>query len=572
MRTIAILNQKGGCGKTTTAINLAALFARSGRRTLLVDVDPQAHCAAGLGVPERRIERSVGEAMLHANPERIDILDYTWEVARNLRLLPSTMRLAGLEAPTGGLHELPDRDRRLARVLTAGVDQFDACIIDCPPTIGLLTFNAIRAAREVLIPIETGYFALQGAEKQWNTIQRVIIRIGRPIACHMLPTLHDPENDLAVDILHALRVRFAGQIIPHVIRTHSELRAAASAGQAVVEFAPNSEAARDYQELADWLEAHEPPAQQAAEVLAPLGHEQTDRPAPRSQEADTASHSPSFIGPPYRTLPRRAAPTEGGTRAAELAKRIRALSDRASDISHRVEEELSSIGAGLQDDEPIGEAQLPAAPRDHHHPIPAESRSPSTGGPTLPRATFEQHETAPRAEHETFDHAADGADEHASSTSAATPPASVDSAASRPLHQAPKPPAPPRPPAAHLFGAHATTRGILFVQPGEPMRRIAVVGAFNRWSPTSHVLRYNESAGVYELMIHLEPGRHQYLLITDGRWHPDPYNAIQDTTPAGDTFSLVNVGPVVDITAARPVPSAEHDARPHPAPFQPSAP
>jgi len=182
LRTIAIVNQKGGCGKTTTAINLAAIFARRGRRTLLVDLDPQCHCAAGLGVPESEIERGIGEAMIAPNRGTFESADILWEVARHLDLAPSTTRLAALEAPGGGLHELPDRDRRLAAVLERWRDRYDLVLIDCPPTIGLLTFNALRAAREAIVPVETGYFSLRGAEKQWKTIQRIIDRLNRQVS------------------------------------------------------------------------------------------------------------------------------------------------------------------------------------------------------------------------------------------------------------------------------------------------------------------------------------------------------------------------------------------------------
>ncbi len=223
---------------------------------MLVDVDPQSHCAAGLGVPERRIEYSIGDAMLADLSGGLDRTRLVWEVARNLDLAPSTMRMAALEAPEGGLHAMQDKDRRLSEVLERLAPYYDRCLIDCPPNIGLLTFNALRAARETLIPVETGYFSLKGAEKQWETIQRVIKRIGRPIACHLLPTLHDPESDLARDILVSLRRQFAGQILPVVIRERHELRVAASVGQAVIEFAPDSAARRDHEALADWLEDH----------------------------------------------------------------------------------------------------------------------------------------------------------------------------------------------------------------------------------------------------------------------------------------------------------------------------
>ncbi|MHC4947019.1 MAG: AAA family ATPase, partial [Planctomycetota bacterium] len=306
MRIIAIVNQKGGCGKTTTAINLAAVYAARGERTLLVDMDPQAHCAVGLGVPERQIEVTIGEALV-ADHESLDPEPLLWEAARHLDLAPSTMRLAALEAPGGGLHERPDKDRRLAGLLQLLADRYDRCLIDCPPTIGLLTFNALRAAREALIPVETGYFALRGAEKQWATIQRTIRHIGRPIATHLLPSIHNPDSTLAASILGSLRRQFAGQILPLEIREHEVLREAASFGQPVIEYAPQSDARRDFERLADWLEAH---------PVEPTLHVETIR--PRSGPFHAPAPAPA---PPVAA----GAVVAHGSRAAELARRVQHL-------------------------------------------------------------------------------------------------------------------------------------------------------------------------------------------------------------------------------------------------------
>lgn len=334
MRTIAVVNQKGGCGKTTSAINLAAVYARRGLRTLLVDVDPQSHCAAGLGVPEGRIEFSIGDAMLAAPAGDLDRTALVWEVARNLDLAPSTMRLAALETPGGGLHDKPDKDRRLQHVIRKLSEHYDRCIIDCPPMIGLLTFNALRAAREAMIPVETGYFSLKGAERQWETIQRVISRLGRPIACHLLPTLHDPNLELARDILAALQRRFAGQILPVVIREHDALREAASMGQAIVEYAPDSEARRDYEALADWLEDH--PLQGGVEIEVLRGRADDPLPPlPRTGTAPTAAPAIAVGVPrtPDRPEDERSAAASGG-RAAELVERLRRLAVHEPEPGH----------------------------------------------------------------------------------------------------------------------------------------------------------------------------------------------------------------------------------------------
>lgn len=165
MRTIAIINQKGGCGKTTTAINLSSLLARRGRRVLLVDMDPQSHCAAGLGIPEQRIDQDIGDAMLAAGVRTIDPARLLWRAGRNLDLAPSRMRLAGLEAARGGLNELADKELRLLSALGLLAKDYDLCCIDCPPSIGLLTYNSLAAADVVLIPVETAFFSLQGDRK-----------------------------------------------------------------------------------------------------------------------------------------------------------------------------------------------------------------------------------------------------------------------------------------------------------------------------------------------------------------------------------------------------------------------
>ncbi len=254
MRVAAIVNQKGGCGKTTTAVNLSALLARDGCRTLLVDMDPQSHCAAGLGVPDHGIERTIADALLadHSQPPRSS--DYLWEVARNLMLAPSSVSLAALEAPNGPLAARLDRDRRLARVLAAWQDQFDWCIVDCPPTIGLLSFNALRAADLVIIPVETGYFSLKGAEKQAEMMRTVSARFGRDIPFHILPTLVNESRALSRDVLAQLGKRFADSLLPFAVREHDELREAASYGQAITEFAPTSAAAVEFTALAQWLQ------------------------------------------------------------------------------------------------------------------------------------------------------------------------------------------------------------------------------------------------------------------------------------------------------------------------------
>ncbi|MBL8764351.1 MAG: AAA family ATPase [Phycisphaerae bacterium] len=253
MRTIAIINQKGGCGKTTTAINLSGVFARAGQRTLLVDLDPQSHCAAGLAIPEHRIDMSVGDAMVMGDLSKLDSNRLLWRVSRNLDLAPSTIRLAGMESPRGGLAVSPEPERRLCTLLAALADRYDLCVIDCSPSIGLLTFNALVAASEVIIPVETGFFALQGATKQISTIRSLTKKLGVSLPYRVLATMFDAASPLARDLLDELRRRFGPRLLPSVIRFDQSLREAVSFGQPVIEYAPDSCGAEDYLMLATHL-------------------------------------------------------------------------------------------------------------------------------------------------------------------------------------------------------------------------------------------------------------------------------------------------------------------------------
>ncbi len=298
MRTIAIINQKGGCGKTTLSINLAAVFAAQGHRTLLVDMDPQSHCALGLAVPEAQIDKSIGDMMRAGLDGSLAFRDIVWQVSRCFDLAPSTMALAGVEHE---LASMPDKDRRLAQVLSTVSDDYELCIVDCPPSIGLLTFNALRAADEVLIPVETGYFSLQGAIKQEATIQMLARRAGHQTRFKVLATMYDVRTRLAREILSELRKHFGDRLLPVVINFNSKLKEAASFGQPITEYDAASRGMQDFDKLAAWLIAN-PPV----------------KPVSEGQAAAPATINPAM------------------TRAAELVERARALSARTAALAAKL--------------------------------------------------------------------------------------------------------------------------------------------------------------------------------------------------------------------------------------------
>ncbi|MCH2136901.1 MAG: AAA family ATPase [Phycisphaerales bacterium] len=283
MRIIALVNQKGGCGKTTTAINLAAVAAASGKRTLLVDMDPQGHCAAGLGIPEDRVEGGTTAILLGEYVDRETIF---WDISPTLKVLPSTVLLSSVEAGAAG----PRSDRRLGEFLQSVRDQFDLCLIDCPPSLGLLTMAALQAAQEALIPVETGYFSLKGAQRQWDTIEAVVRRLGRSLQRWVLPTIHDTQSRISGRILETLRRQFTGRVSPVVVHEHEALRESASLGLPVCELEPEGSAQEDFARLLAWLETTTPDpieptsrnGSRAAEILGRL----RDRPAPQPEYTD----------------------------------------------------------------------------------------------------------------------------------------------------------------------------------------------------------------------------------------------------------------------------------------------
>lgn len=167
MRTIAIVNQKGGCGKTTIAINLASTLAARGLRTLLVDMDSQSHCAVGLAVPEEQIEQSIYDILIsHARGEPIKLSEILWQISEGFELAPSSIDLAAFDQQMVGM---ADRENSLKKVLATVNKEYDYAVIDCPPSVNLLTFNAIRAATDIVVPVEMGYFSLHGLSKQLET-------------------------------------------------------------------------------------------------------------------------------------------------------------------------------------------------------------------------------------------------------------------------------------------------------------------------------------------------------------------------------------------------------------------
>lgn len=250
MYTISIVNQKGGCGKTTVAINLSSILAMKGKRTLLVDLDPQGHCALGLAVPEDQIELSSYHLLKgFDDPERpITIDDLVWKIADNFELIPSTIELAGFEQEFSGI---TDREKRLKHAIGQFQERYEFCIIDCPPSVGLLTFNALVASDAVIIPVETGFFSLQGLAKQLETIELLKSSYNKDITVRIVANLYDVRTKHGREMIAQLRKRFSALMFKTYINFNTKLKECATFGQAINEYDPSSTGFKDFQQLAN---------------------------------------------------------------------------------------------------------------------------------------------------------------------------------------------------------------------------------------------------------------------------------------------------------------------------------
>jgi chromosome partitioning protein len=256
MRTIAIVNQKGGCGKTTSAVNLAGCLAVDGHRVLVVDMDPQAHATLALGIDPEVVDENLFDVL--AEPGGGTALESVLlEVGDGIDLAPSGIVLSALEQKL--VAERADaRTERLASAL-AGIERpYDFALVDCPPNVGLLTFNALRAAREVIVPLETSFFAIHGVQKLLETIALLSDRIAHDLQVRILPTLYDGRTRYARETLAEIRELFQELCFDTVIRQNVKLREAARRGQPIVAFARSANGALDYAALAVEIAASAP--------------------------------------------------------------------------------------------------------------------------------------------------------------------------------------------------------------------------------------------------------------------------------------------------------------------------
>ena len=246
MKVISIANQKGGCGKTTTAINLSACLAFKERKVLLIDMDPQAHSTMGLNINES--ENTIYDVLCEFEGKKVALSDVAVQISEGFDFVSANIHLSTLEQK---LSMTPGREMRLKKAIGDLSHYYDFILLDCPPSLGLLTFNSLMASEEVIIPIDMGFFSLHGTGQLLEIIELVRKKTGHEARIKALATMYDRRTRIAKEILQDIRDHFKDSTLKTVINLNVKLKEAASYGKSILDYDRNSQGYKDYLGLAD---------------------------------------------------------------------------------------------------------------------------------------------------------------------------------------------------------------------------------------------------------------------------------------------------------------------------------
>jgi len=245
-KIIAIANQKGGVGKTTTAVNLSSCLAYKGKKVLIIDIDPQGNTTSGLGVDKQSIKKSTYDVLINDCKIEDAMVDTMIE---NLKLCPSNIQLAGAEVE---LVPAISRETRLKEALSGVKNRFDYIIIDCPPSLGLLTINSLTAANTILVPIQCEYYALEGLSQLMNTVKLVQKHLNPGLDVEgVVLTMFDARTNLSIQVVEEVKKYFRDKVYRTVIPRNVRLSEAPSFGLPIILYDQKSKGAECYLELAE---------------------------------------------------------------------------------------------------------------------------------------------------------------------------------------------------------------------------------------------------------------------------------------------------------------------------------
>ncbi len=245
-RTISIFNQKGGVGKTTTVINLAAALGKLGKRILIVDADPQGNATSGLGIDKNSLKLSLYDGLI----DGVDLKKIVRKTsAENVDIIPSNVELAGAEIE---LIEIENRELSLKKALTAIEDEYDIVFVDCPPSLGLLSLNGLSASHSVIVPIQCEYYALEGVSQLVDTISLVKKSLNPDLEIEgVVLSMFDGRTNLSIQVVEEVKEYFKGKVYTSIIPRNVRLAEAPSYGLSVIDYDPKSKGAEAYTELAE---------------------------------------------------------------------------------------------------------------------------------------------------------------------------------------------------------------------------------------------------------------------------------------------------------------------------------
>lgn len=253
-KAIAIFNQKGGVGKTTTNINLATCLAIRGKKILVLDIDPQGNTTSGLGISKKELKNTMYEVLIDENVGPMDAVIQTG--IPNLDLIPASVQLAGAEVE---LVQLEGREKRLKKALAQIKGQYDYIFIDCPPSLGLLTINSLTAVDSVLIPIQCEFYALEGVSQLMSTIELVKKNLNKDLEIQgVILSMFDGRTNLSIQVVEEVKKYFREKVYTTVIPRNVRLAEAPSHGLPITHYDPNSRGAGAYSDFAEeFLELEE---------------------------------------------------------------------------------------------------------------------------------------------------------------------------------------------------------------------------------------------------------------------------------------------------------------------------
>lgn len=531
VRTITIANQKGGCGKTTVAINLSASIAREGRRVLLVDLDPQGHCALGMAVPDEQIDLSILDCLLgQVGGEPVELSRITWQITPNLDLAPSRQNLCALEPKLAGKEQAVFLLRNL---LEANAGRYDYCVVDCPPHLGLLMRNGLTAADQIVIPVDTGYFSLHGLTQQLSTIDQLCEANGKKPSARVLANQYDVRTKLAREILAELRNRFKGVVFESIVNFNTKLKEGASFGQPITEFAPTSSGAKDFQRLARELIGDEATSVPTADIL-----EHVERLAADAERLLATTTTLVDNRPTAETRP------AGGDPATPSPR------DIASAMPRAISERMAQTQA-----QPPQRPVSPAAPQTPANPPAAHT--PPTSPPvqqTPPKPPVEPPAPPPSPAWTPVSWPEPAPHMPAPESTPVPRPPMPEAPASGMSNIVPRPVTPSSPPEQtpsptheeihrrieEIYGVRQENETVVFRTHSPDAGEVQLAGDFNDWMPHTTPMR-RLSNGDFETRLRLPKGRYRYRLVIDGRWSHDANNPHIETNEYGELNSILEI-------------------------------